>query len=193
MTAYGGSSNAGTLFQIPTNGSGFQVLKSFTGGTSDGAIPYGTPTLEGTTLYGMTSQGGTADEGIIFAWPLSATDSDSDGIPDAWEAQYFGGATNANPSAPAANGVNTIYEAYIAGLNPTNVQSVFAVSNGASVLDVRWNAVSGRVYSVYWTTNLLNGFQPLETNIVWPQNSWTDLVHGAQGEGFYRIKVQLAP
>jgi hypothetical protein len=51
--------------------------------------------------------------------------------------------------------------------------------------------VSGRVYSVYWTTNLMNSFQSLETNIVWPQSSWTDLVHGAQEVGFYRIKVRL--
>jgi hypothetical protein len=52
-----------------------------------------------------------------------------------------------------------------------------------------WNAVSGRVYSVWWSTNLLEGFQPLETNIVWPQNCWTNPanVDGA----FYRLKVEL--
>ncbi|MBV5332649.1 hypothetical protein JZU54_03605, partial [bacterium] len=65
MTTYGGSSNAGTLFKISTNGSGFQILRSFTGGASDGANPYGSLTPAGTTLYGMTSQGGTADEGIV--------------------------------------------------------------------------------------------------------------------------------
>jgi PKD repeat protein/peptidoglycan/xylan/chitin deacetylase (PgdA/CDA1 family) len=121
-------------------------------------------------------------------------DSDNDGIPDEWENQYFGG-TNANPSAPAANGVNTIYETYIAGLNPTNPQAVFALSGDqiASQQKLQWDAVSGRVYSVYWTTNLLSGFQPLETNILWPQNSWTDAVHGAQADGFYRIRVQLNP
>ena len=119
----------------------------------------------------------------------SSTDSDSDGIPDSWETQYFGGSTNANPNAIAANGLNTVSETYIAGLNPTNAQSVFAFSNDWNAL--RWNAASGRVYSIYWTTNLLSGFQPLETNIVWPQNSWTDTVHGAQADGFYRIKVQL--
>jgi PKD repeat protein len=116
------------------------------------------------------------------------SDADGDGIPDAWELQHFG-STNANPSALAANGVNTIYETYIAGLNPTNAQSAFVISGGPLL---RWDAVSGRVYSVYWTTNLMNGFQPLETNIVWPQNSWTGQVSGAPGE-FYKIKVQLAP
>jgi len=194
MTTYGGSSNDGTLFTISTNGSGFQILRSFTGGESDGANPYGSLTPDGATLYGMTSQGGPANEGVLFAFFLSAADSDSDGIPDEWEAQYFGGATNANPSAPAANGVNTIYETYIAGLNPANPASVFLISDfqpltSQSVL--QWSAVSGRVYSVYWTTNLMNGFQPLTTNIVWPQSSWTDQVHGAQDAGFYRINVRL--
>jgi parallel beta-helix repeat protein len=118
-------------------------------------------------------------------------DVDSDGIPDGWEVQHFGGVTNASPSALAANGVNTIYETYIAGLNPTNPSARFSVSNDRNVLG--WNATSGRVYSVYWTTNLLNGFQPLATNIVWPQGSWTDLVHGAEIKNFYQIKVRLSP
>jgi hypothetical protein len=121
-------------------------------------------------------------------------DADSDGIPDDWETQYFGGSTNAHPHAPAANGVNTIYETYIAGLNPTNPASVFLISDFrplTSASTLQWQSVSGRVYSVYWTTNLLNSFQPLETNIAWPQNSWTNVIHEVQAGGFYRINVQL--
>jgi PKD repeat protein len=121
-------------------------------------------------------------------------DADSDGIPDEWETQYFGGATNAHPHAPAANGVNTIYETYIAGLNPTNPASVLLISDFRPLTSqsiLQWQSASGRVYSVHWTTNLMNSFQSLETNIIWPQNSWTDLVHGAQGGGFYKINVKL--
>ena len=136
--------------------------------------------------------GSSWDIGAYEYTPVS--DSDSDGIPDDWETQYFGGVTNANPNALAANGVNTIYETYIAGLNPTNAQSVLALSGQqtATQSKLQWSAVSGRVYSVYWTTNLLNSFQPLETNIAWPQSSWTDVIHEAQAGGFYRIKVQLS-
>ena len=121
------------------------------------------------------------------------SDGDGDGLLDSWETQHFGGATNANSSALAANGINTIYETYIAGLNPTNAQSVLALSGQqtATQSKLQWSAVSGRVYSVYWTTNLLNGFQPLKTNLVWPQNSWTDAVHGARADGFYKIEVHL--
>jgi uncharacterized protein (TIGR03790 family) len=122
------------------------------------------------------------------------SDADDDGIPDEWETEYFGGTTNANPNSMAANGVNTILEAYVAGLNPTNPAAALLISDFrplTSASTLQWQSASGRVYSVYWTTNLITGFQPLETNILWPQNSWTDTVHGAQGGGYYRIKVQL--
>jgi hypothetical protein len=119
-------------------------------------------------------------------------DIDSDGLPNSWETSYFGGPTNANPANLAANGINTIYETYIAGLNPTNAQSVLTLSiqqNAAPV--IQWSAASGRVYSVYWTSNLFNNLQLLATNIVTPQNSWTDQVHGAKAAGFYQIKVEM--
>jgi endonuclease/exonuclease/phosphatase family metal-dependent hydrolase len=130
----------------------------------------------------VTGQGGPAD-------------ADSDGLPDSWETQYFGGATNADPNATAANGINTVLQTYIAGINPTNSQSVFDIggtlSSSQGVLE--WTAVTGRVYSVYWTTNLLSGFQTLETNIVWPQQSITNSLISTQPQGFYQVKVQLAP
>lgn len=194
MTAYGGSSHAGTLFRISADGSGFQVFHSFSGGEDDGAYPYGTPQLSDGKLYGMTSQGGASGEGVVFSLTVPDADSDADGLPDWWEEQYFGGATNAQSSASAANGINTIYEAYIAGLDPTDPDAIFSVS-GLSPLSsqstLQWQSVSGRVYSIYWTTNLLNGFEPAAVNIVWPQSNWTDEVNGGGSPGFYLLKVFL--
>ncbi len=136
--------------------------------------------------------------GPSFTLEVSANenDTDNDGLPNEWETLYFGGITNANPAAMASNGVNTVLEAYIAGLNPTNLASWFKITSfdpvtGGFVL--RWSAVTGRVYSVSWQTNLQNGFQPLATNIVWPQSSYTDTVHNAESHNFYKINVQLAP
>jgi len=97
--------------------------------------------------------------------------------------------TNANPAAAASNGVNTVKDCYIAGLNPTDPDAAFLISDfspQSSVLS--WNATSGRVYSVYWASNLLGGFQALETNVAMP---YTDTNHPAEEQGFYKIEVEL--
>ena len=50
MTSEGGSSNRGTVFSMNTDGTGFGLLHSFTGGASDGSQPIGSLTLSGTKL-----------------------------------------------------------------------------------------------------------------------------------------------
>ena len=78
-----------------------------------------------------------------------------------------------------------------AGLNPTNTESIFAleIQSNSLGLWLGWEAVSGRVYHVNGSTNLLTGFEAVETNILWPQNSWTTQV----SETFYKLKVELIP
>ena len=63
-TAYGGSSNHGTVFKVNTDGTAYTVLKNFTG--SDGATPSAVLTLSGSVLYGTTSRGGSSDMGTVF-------------------------------------------------------------------------------------------------------------------------------
>jgi len=67
-TAQGGTSgnNAGTIFKIDLTGTGYMLLHSFTGIHGDGYNPEHTLTLFGSTLYGVTNQGGTAGTGTIF-------------------------------------------------------------------------------------------------------------------------------
>jgi uncharacterized repeat protein (TIGR03803 family) len=75
MTEYGGSGHSlggagnGTIFRINTDGSGYNVLESFAGQPTDGANPYGDPTIstDGSKLYGMTYGGGTANKGVVFS------------------------------------------------------------------------------------------------------------------------------
>ncbi len=113
-------------------------------------------------------------------------------VPYSWLAGH--GLTNYETDAvldPDSDGLAAWHE-YIAGTNPTNAASCFKAAQNTPN-KVSWSAVSGRVYSVYWATNLLNSFQTLETNIVWPQASYTDTVHGAESRSFYKVKVQLAP
>jgi uncharacterized repeat protein (TIGR03803 family) len=69
MTTSGGIGNTnGIVFQITTNGSGFQVLHRFE--TSTGREPWGALSLYGSTLYGMTELGGSNNLGVIFALDL---------------------------------------------------------------------------------------------------------------------------
>jgi len=60
----GGSSNNGVVFKINTDGSGYSVLKSFSG--SDGMSPRGRLTLSGNTLFGTTYTGGSSNCGVVF-------------------------------------------------------------------------------------------------------------------------------
>ena len=66
MTQMGGSLSSGTLFEINTDGSGFHLVHSFTGLTTDGAYPYGSVIISNTTLFGMTSAGGSNGVGTVF-------------------------------------------------------------------------------------------------------------------------------
>jgi uncharacterized repeat protein (TIGR03803 family) len=74
-TLYGGSSNLGTVFKINTDGSGFQILRSFIGGSNDGASPYMVTLVQsGTTFYGTTVGGGTSNKGTVFKINTNGTE-----------------------------------------------------------------------------------------------------------------------
>jgi hypothetical protein len=156
------------------------------GWTGSGAIP----------VSGLTNNTGAIVlteivSSITWNW-VSAFDIDGDGLPNAWELQYFGNATNTNPNAVCSNSINTMIQAYIAGLNPTNPASRFLASivcPPSSARMIQWNAVTGRVYNVYWSTNLLNSFQPLYTN--YTGGVVTDTLHSTAGKCFYKLDVRL--
>ena len=61
----GGSSGAGTVFKVNTDGTDFRILHNLT--NSDGKDPIGRLHLSSNTLYGTTSGGGTSGYGTVFA------------------------------------------------------------------------------------------------------------------------------
>ncbi|HVM60691.1 MAG TPA: choice-of-anchor tandem repeat GloVer-containing protein [Verrucomicrobiae bacterium] len=73
MTYQGGSNSVGTVFKINTDGSGYAILHSFAGGASDGGGPVGSLISADSTLYGMTSYGGSHDFGTIFQISTNGT------------------------------------------------------------------------------------------------------------------------
>lgn len=129
-------------------------------------------------------------DGLVQIRSSETADCDADGIPDSWEELHFGSSTNANPDANCANGINTVRGAYIAGLDPNDPENKLRVSPSSGKV-LGWNAVSGRVYSVYWTTNLMNNFQCLESNIPWTRCSFTN--QSSAPCIYYKIDVRLEP
>jgi len=114
---------------------------------------------------------------------------------DAWRSAYFTSnqltntAISGDSADPDGDGFSNYYE-YIAGTNPTNALSQFFVGSSTDRTRLNWSSVSGRVYEVYWTSNLLNSFTPLQTNIAWPQSVYTNPVPGGADRGFYKMKVR---
>ncbi len=126
---------------------------------------------------------------------LVDADSDHDGIPDWWEALYFGGSTNASASADSDGDGQSDYDEFISGMNPTNAASYFMINDASiptnSQFIIYWDAVTGRVYSVHWKPSLTNDFTPMATNMVYPQGSYTDTVHQTEENGFYKVEVEM--
>ena len=137
--------------------------------------------------------GWNIDDVLLFGEYAGAEgDGDADGLPDWWERLYCGGVAEGLPGAQCSNGINTVLEAYIAGFDPADASAFFQVG-GIERNVLQWQPVTGRVYSVYWSSNLLAGFPavPFVSNLV--SGVYTDSVHEAEGDGFYRIEVELAP
>lgn len=129
----------------------------------------------------------TDDDELLMDFAVKAPDVPSSDIPQWWLNQYS--ITNALPHSTCSNGVNTVMEAYIAALNPNDPQSrLYASLSSNSTLD--WNpATSGRVYSVYFATNLMSSFQCIESNLPWTQGGYTNQTDTPVG--YYKVFVQL--
>lgn len=123
-----------------------------------------------------------------------AADSDSDGLPDSWESQYFASSTAAVASEDPDNDGLSNWQEYIAGTDPTSsfstllVESLQVAPSGTGYV-VKWNSVSGRTYGVYYAPDLNTDFTLLQDNIPATQNVYTDTLHNASSGGFYRIKA----
>lgn len=94
---------------------------------------------------------------------LVSVDDDGDGLPNTWEALYFGGVTNADATANGDGDAALNWEEYVADTHPTNGASYFPnlITNrsgvGVLVLQAGPPTTNSRVYDIWWTTNLVTG------------------------------------
>jgi hypothetical protein len=117
------------------------------------------------------------------------------GLPDWWEDFYFDSPTAAAPSADSdGNGMSNLSE-YIAGTNPNNPSETFRItstaSDGGGSRIIQWNSVAGRAYDVYYASQLAGTFSLMQSNLLYPSNTFTDAVHNASSEAYYRLRVRL--
>ncbi|HEY8240033.1 MAG TPA: right-handed parallel beta-helix repeat-containing protein, partial [Kiritimatiellia bacterium] len=81
--------------------------------------------------------------------PDLETDTDSDGVPDWWEWQYYAHVTNTPAGSDTDFDTMSSFEEWIAGTEPTNGASFFFVQSArrtGSQFVVTWPSVDGRVY-----------------------------------------------
>ncbi len=72
-TAYGGSSDYGTVFSILPDGSDYQVLHHFGSETYPAAAPSGALVSDGSVLYGTARYGGYNGQGVVFSLQTDGT------------------------------------------------------------------------------------------------------------------------
>ncbi|MBN2684848.1 MAG: hypothetical protein JXR40_06175 [Pontiellaceae bacterium] len=206
---YGGSTGSATHMDFEITGTGEfdeDVAIYFT--EIDGACSYtpstvaaGTYDVELCFLFLQSEQtaGGTGIECAnerysrhLLTVAEESPDLDKNGLPDTWEQHYFG-TTGLVPDAVCSNGISTFLEAYIAGIDPTDPDAWFGITGGnARNGTLSWNSVSGRVYSVWWSSDLMDDFQCIESNILWNAGGFTDTVQRVESTGFYKLEVRPA-
>jgi uncharacterized repeat protein (TIGR03803 family) len=134
-TYQGGSLGYGTLFSVNTDGTGYAVLKVFTG--SDGRNPYAGLTLSGSVLYGTTYQGGSNGFGTVFTINTDGTgytvlknfENGSDGGRPYAGLTMSGGALYGTTHQGGSNGFGTVFTINTDGTGYTVLKS-FTSSDG---------------------------------------------------------------
>ncbi|MCU0858797.1 MAG: hypothetical protein MUC65_10400, partial [Pontiellaceae bacterium] len=119
----------------------------------------------------------------------SVTDGDTDGMPDAWETAQFGSTENGLPDFDSDGDGQNNLEEFVAGTQPANAASYFTIDR-INAPGIEWTALTGRVYSVDWTSNLLSvPFVEVASGLT--QSNFTDNVHTGNAANYYRIKVKM--
>ena len=187
-THSGGTNDAGTVFAVTTNGTGFTVLHGFTGG-SDGANPYAGLVLSGSTLFGTAGNGGNSYDGTVFAVNTNGTGFTTPHT-------FTNSPDGFSPHAGLISSGNTLYGTANGGTNGTGL--VFSLTLPTPRLAITF---SGSGVVMVWPTNLLNFTLQSTTNLdpVWSpvplspviingQNVVTNPISGAPQQ-FFRLSL----
>ncbi|MDZ8117486.1 BACON domain-containing protein [Pontiella agarivorans] len=88
----------------------------------------------------------------------------------------------------------TNYEEFLYGTDPNNPLSYpgNAITGymAPSGFVLNWTSVSGQRYGILWTDSLTNLFTLLTNGVPYPVGSFTDTLHSAESQGFYRLQIE---
>jgi hypothetical protein len=127
------------------------------------------PGLHNLTLSNVNSSSTTVSIAVVVPGSPGG-DDDADGVPN--------------------------WQELVAGTDPEDPRSFFTVNNvkplNDGAVDLSWLSVTGRQYTIYYSTNLSSGFLVLSNSIgaTPPTNHFIDLVGPQSPARFYRLGVQ---
>lgn len=165
--------------------------------STDGTNRYLSATYIGDRVLGAKDGYGQFARNFVTLTPvqihLGHGDFRNDGVANAWRHEHFGSVQGPPGDEDADGDALSNWAEYVADTDPTNEASFFTaggrgVGAGGFVLD--WSAVPGRHYAVHRTTNMLESFVPLATNLT--VGVYTDSVSGVE-RAFYSVGVKIAP
>ena len=139
-TTIGGSSGFGVIFKIDTDGNNYTNIHAFTGTLYDGKYPYGGLILFSGALYGMTTDGGSMDQGVIFKLNTDGsgytnlynfTGPPNDGRDPFGNLTYHNSAFYGMTPFGGVNDHGTIFRMDTDGSNYTNLHSFHSSADGS--------------------------------------------------------------
>jgi type VI protein secretion system component Hcp len=126
--------------------------------------------------------------------PTANPDSDSDGLPDAWETTYglSVGSNDANGDADG-DGLTNLQE-YQLGTHPKSGTSFFRaalapMAGSPGNYQLSWNSVIGKTYVIEWSPDLQTPFATLR-NVTASATTTTESIVNTGNVGFYRVRPQ---
>jgi type VI protein secretion system component Hcp len=123
----------------------------------------------------------------------STTDTDADGMPDAWE-NYYGLAPDHNNANDDDDGDGlTDLQEFQLGTNPVSDDSRFSalvtpVPEDPGSIDLSWDAVPGVAYVIEWSPDLVERFAPLGGDRLADSSLMKVRITKSGPTGFFRVR-----
>ncbi|MEM7390939.1 MAG: CotH kinase family protein, partial [Verrucomicrobiota bacterium] len=135
------------------------------------------PGLQTITLTGVDATGAVGMDSIDIDVFL---DSTTNGLPDWWEDQFWPGGNSGGGTNDSDRDGQSNQREWIAGSDPTNPASFFRIGEswlepGGNHLVLQWPSIPSRRYVIEHSTNHMQSFAPLVTNLMStpPLNTYT--------------------